>query len=43
MVIEIRKEYKSGAYTMVAIAQKYGIHASTVRQIIMRKTWKHVI
>lgn len=42
-VIEIRKEYATGAHTVKELGTKYKIHPDTVRQIIVRKTWKHVI
>lgn len=40
----IRAEYRKGkkGYGFASLGRKYGIHHSTVRQIVTRITWRHV-
>jgi hypothetical protein len=42
LVREIRGAYdgKHGAYTR--LAQRYGVHPDTIKQVVTRVTWKHV-
>lgn len=37
-VIDIRKSPESGS----RMARKYGVHPSTIHEIIFRKTWSHI-
>jgi len=39
---DMRMEYASGKFSQRALAQKYGVHQSTVCDIVNRKTWAHV-
>lgn len=41
-VIRIRSAYKAGA-TLKHLASFYGVHISTIWEIIHRKSWKHVL
>ena len=38
--LQIRKLYKTGAYTMVKLAEKYGVAYSTVNSVINEVSWK---
>jgi len=39
-IVKIRRLYKTGDYSMRKLAVKFGIHNSTVCQIINKKTWR---
>lgn len=41
-VIEMREKHSTGNYTYALLAVEYKIHASTIRDIILRETWKHI-
>lgn len=41
-VKKIRKKYQSGQWTHLALAQKYGVGQTTIRNIIHRRTWRHI-
>jgi hypothetical protein len=41
-VREIRLLYADGALSMAKIGEAFGLHASTVHDIVTRKTWSHV-
>lgn len=41
-VIEIRRKYKTGAFSMPELAAEYSIVTSTVFKIVHRAAWKHV-
>jgi hypothetical protein len=41
-VVEIRQLYEQGSITQEALAQRYGVNRTTVRDIINRRNWKHV-
>jgi hypothetical protein len=41
-VRELRQWYAEGNISMLALASMYGICPSTCREIIRRRTWKHV-
>ena len=40
-VLSIRSEYAAGA-RQVDLASKYGLHQTTISDIVRRKIWKHV-
>lgn len=42
-VLEIRRDYASGATTFRDLAKHYGVHESIVADAVQGKTWKHVI
>jgi hypothetical protein len=39
-VSAIRKAHAAGGVTMVELARQYGVHKSTVRDIVRRETYK---
>lgn len=41
-VVEIRKKYIPYEYSAQMLADEYGVHASTIKDIIKNRTWKHV-
>ena len=41
-VIAIRRRFAQGDISQVAIAAKYGVHHSTIRNIVLRVTWRHI-
>ena len=41
-VIRMREQYAQGSRSMQSLATEYGIHSSTVSQIVNRQRWKHV-
>lgn len=41
-VIEIRRRYAAGGVSMTAIASEYGVHKTTIQQIVRRKHWTHI-
>lgn len=43
LVRGIRMQYNSGAISLRALGAKYGLAKTTIRHIIIRKTWHHVI
>lgn len=38
----IRALHTEGAATMRGMARRYGINRSTIKQVILRQTWKHI-
>jgi group I intron endonuclease len=40
IVAQIRKDWKTGNYTKVALSKKYGVTAVTIGNIVSGKTWK---
>lgn len=42
VVIEIRRRYRPGEISQSKLASEYGIHNSTVSDIVHRRIWKHV-
>lgn len=42
LVLDLRAKHKSGAYTHRELAEYYDISIGTVRQVIHRRTWKHI-
>ena len=41
-VIEIRNCYAAGVASLTELANKFGVHPSTLSCMVSRKTWKHV-
>jgi len=41
-VIEIRKKYSTGKYTLDSIAKEYNVCFQSISLIVNRKTWKHI-
>ena len=42
IVIAIRHRYEAGGVTLKSLGSEFGIHFSTISNIVRRKTWKHV-
>ncbi len=43
IVKDMRSRHAAGSTTIASIAREYGVGESTVRNIIQRNTWKHVL
>lgn len=41
-VIEIRKLYKTGKYSMHELGNKYRVRWTTIQKVINRENWKHI-
>ena len=41
-VIKIRLLYKRGKFGYLKVAKMFGVSSSTIRNIILRKIWKHI-
>jgi len=41
-VLEIRSKFKPRIYTRQMLAEEYGVKASTIKDIVLRKSWKHI-
>jgi len=41
-VLEIRRLYATGGYTLKALSQMYGVHFSAIARIVNRRVWRHV-
>jgi hypothetical protein len=41
-VLDIRTKYIPRVYTQIMLMKEYNIGKSTVKQIIQRRTWKHI-
>jgi len=41
-VIEIRNKFKPRIHTREMLAQEYGVKASCIKDVICRKSWKHI-
>lgn len=41
-VIEIRRLYSEGLFTLKELGKKYGVHLTLVHAIIKRKKWSHI-
>lgn len=41
-VIEIRAKFKPRKYTRKMLAKEYGVKECTVKDIVLRKSWKHL-
>lgn len=42
-VKNLRAEYAAGKVTLQQLATKFGCHFATVSDVVLRKTWKHVL
>lgn len=42
LVLEIRSLYQTGNYTQLDLAEKYGVHETSIFSIVHRKTWRHI-
>jgi len=42
-VREIRERHGSGSITYRALALEYGVHETSISQIVRRKTWAHLL
>lgn len=42
MVIRMRSDYSEGKYTYEELAEKFGVHKVTVKEIVEGKTWSHL-
>lgn len=40
--ISIRQQYRAGQITFVKLAEQFGVHPTTVRNVVKRHTWKHL-
>lgn len=40
IVVQIREDWQTGAYTKVALGKKYSVTAATIGNIVSGKTWK---
>lgn len=41
-VLSIRKKYKQGTVTLEYLGKKYGVHGSTIFDVVNRVSWKHI-
>lgn len=41
-IIEIRKLYNNGNFTLKEIAKKYKVYYTTIQKIVTKQTWKHI-
>lgn len=41
-VLSIRAEYTPGVVSYRDLAQEYGVSATTISDIVNRRTWKHL-
>ena len=41
-VREIRRKFDAGGYTFASLGRQYGVAYQGIRQIVRRRTWKHV-
>lgn len=41
-VIEIRSKYMPYKYSAQKLANEYGVHVSTIKDIINNRTWRHI-
>lgn len=41
-VLSIRNEFKPRVFTRKDLAQKYGVSENCIKDVIIRKSWKHI-
>lgn len=41
-VIEIRSKFKPRKYTREMLSKEYGVKACTIKDVVLRKSWKHI-
>lgn len=41
-VIEIRRKFKPRVYTRDMLAKEYGVKACTIKDVVLRRSWRHV-
>lgn len=41
-VLEIRRKFKPRVYTRKMLAKEYGVKESTIKDVVIRKSWKHI-
>lgn len=41
-VIEIRSKFKKRVYTREMLGREYGVKPCTIKDVILRKSWKHI-
>ena len=41
-VREIRRRHAAGGCSYSSLSREYGTHVNTIRQVVLRETWKHV-
>src|SRR5690606_33997830 len=41
-VVEIRRRYDQGGVSMEALSREYGVSSFAIRQIVHRKSWRHI-
>lgn len=41
-VIDIRRIYNAGGVTQKDLGRRYGLHQTTIRNIVTRSTWRHI-
>lgn len=41
-VLEIRKKFKPRIYTRAMLADEYNVKPSTIKDVVLRKSWKHI-
>lgn len=42
-VREIRDLHKAGAHTLMGLGEMFGVGYSTIRDVVIRRSWKHVV
>lgn len=42
-VIEIRRKFKPRKYTRAMLAKEYGVAETTIKDIILKRSWKHLL
>lgn len=42
IVLEIRAKFKPKVYTRAMLAKEYGVKESCIKDVVLRKSWKHI-